>query len=155
ILGMTPDAYGLVGLITGAGYLVGTFIARRRAGTLSSAQLGLHGTAFSVAGAAGFLVVATVGPLAVASLLAMMVVFAGGLGIVYPTRAAAALARHPLTAGSASAVIGCAQMGFGMVGTAVLSLCDHDTAMPLGLLVMTFSALALASATAVRRMLVA
>jgi DHA1 family bicyclomycin/chloramphenicol resistance-like MFS transporter len=94
--------------------------------------------------------VATIGPFGVISLIGAMVVFAVGLGILYPTTAAAALARHPHTAGAAAAVIGCAQVSFGVLATTILSLSNPVTAIPMTVLVAGFSVLALIS-SAVRR----
>jgi hypothetical protein len=94
-------------------------------------------------GALGLLLFTTVGPLTVVSLSATMMVYAAGLGILYPTTVAAAIARHPHAAGAAAAVVGSAQMGFGMVGTALLSVCDTASAVPVGVLIAGLSLLAL------------
>ena len=143
ILGLTPDVYGLLGLVTSAGYLVGTLLARRRAALTSATRLTREGALWSATGGLGLLGVASIGPIGAVPLIATMVVFAVGLGILYPTTAAAALARHPEAAGAAAAVIGCAQVSSGMIATAALSLSNPTTATPMALIVALCSILAL------------
>jgi DHA1 family bicyclomycin/chloramphenicol resistance-like MFS transporter len=142
LLGMAPDTYGLLGLLTGAGYFGGTLLVRRRAATTRPRTLALKGALWALVGALMLLGFAAIGPLTATSIIAAMVVYAIGLGILFPGTAAGALARYPYAAGAAAAVMGCAQMGFGMAGTALLSAFNPSSALPMAILVALSAVLA-------------
>ena len=145
LLGLAPDTYGLLGLVTGAGYFGGTMLVRRRAGSVRAEQLALVGSRWALVGAVVLLEIALIGPLRVWSIIASMTIFAVGLGLLLPTTAAAALARYPRSAGAAAAVIGCSQMGIGVAATALLSALDRNTPLPMAGLIAALALLTSAS----------
>lgn len=66
----------------------------------------------------------------------------GSLGLVAPNTTAQLLGRHPMNAGAASALYGCAQFGLGGIASWVVSLVHDSTALPMAATVVAFAALA-------------
>ncbi len=101
-------------------------------------------TAQAVAGLALLLVVLADRPggggLDLVALLPPLFVVVASLGFVFPNATALALARHPRTAGSASAVLGTLQF---VIGAAAAPLTGGASAVPLGVVVAALSASAL------------
>jgi DHA1 family bicyclomycin/chloramphenicol resistance-like MFS transporter len=87
------------------------------------------------------------GPGLAAVLPALFVVVAS-LGCVIPNSTALALARHPRTAGSASAMLGSLQF---LIGAGAAPLTGGTGARPLGIVVATMSAAALVALLALTR----
>jgi DHA1 family bicyclomycin/chloramphenicol resistance-like MFS transporter len=101
-------------------------------------------TAQSAAGLVLLLVVLVDEPggsgLGLAGLLPPLFVVVASLGFVFPNATALALARHPRTAGSASAMLGTLQF---VIGAAAAPLTGGASAVPLGVVVAALSSGAL------------
>jgi len=143
LIGLSPGAFGLLGLITGAGYFGGTMFARRSAGRFAAASLSRWGAGVALVGALGFVVLMVAGGVETMPIVAAATIYAAGLGVVMPTAAAAALERHPATAGAASAVVGFAQMALGAVATLLLAAFDSRSPIALALLMALAAAISM------------
>ncbi len=131
VLGLSPDQYGFSFAAAVGGYIAGAIMSGRtvrRFGIRRILRVGvlvLAGAGLSMAG----LVLA--GIETVLSVLAPMVVYMVGVGLVLPNARAGALGPFPEKAGAASALSGFSQMGFAaLVGIGVGAAFD-GTARPM------------------------
>ena len=99
------------------------------------------GLLLNLLGAAGLAVTVLVG-LGLPFLLGSLFVMVSALGLVFPTSTALALADHPDRAGSASSLLGLGQYLMGAVVAPLVGLAGEDTAVPLGLVALACSVLA-------------
>jgi len=108
VLGLTPAQYGLAMASGSLSYVLGTFFCRRwllRLGLLGAVR---RGAVFTLAGAMGMLLCATVPSLATVPLvLGAQWLYAFGHGIHQPCGQAGAVGPFPRMAGVASALAGC------------------------------------------------
>lgn len=144
-MGLSPGVFGLLGLLTGTGYFSGTMLARRSAKLNQSARLAFAGAGLAVIGGLAFLALTLVDRLEIAPIIATMVLYATGVGLVMPTTAAGTLAQHPRIAGTASAAIGFAQMSVGALATWLLGLLDPRSPPVLAALMSAAAILSVAS----------
>jgi DHA1 family bicyclomycin/chloramphenicol resistance-like MFS transporter len=128
IHGISPQGFSLLFALNAVGIVLATQISRRQVGRVGSARLlaiGLHTGALGSA----IVLVAVLGHLGLLALLAGLFVAVASIGVVMPNASALAMAGHPSTAGSASAVFGMA--GF-VIGGAIAPLVgvggSHDAA---------------------------
>jgi DHA1 family bicyclomycin/chloramphenicol resistance-like MFS transporter len=133
-LGYSPAAFGLLGLVPGAGYVGGSLIARQVAGAAAPASIVVAGSGVACLACLLFVGLAASGIIAALPILGAVGFFGIGLGIVLPTAAAAGLDRHPGRAGSASAALGVAQMLLGAAMTMLLAAIDAQSPAVLALL---------------------
>jgi DHA1 family bicyclomycin/chloramphenicol resistance-like MFS transporter len=87
---------------------------------------------------------AVVFDLGLAALLPGFFLVVASLGLVLPNSSALALADHPRTAGSASALLGLAQFAIGAVAAPLAGVGGSDTALPLAIVAATLSVSGLA-----------
>lgn len=116
-LGWSPQSYGLLILITVLGFLAGSFLASRLTARYGIRQMVVVGTLTVLAGSGLMLVPALVGHLSTLAILGPMMLFSLGMGLAMPPSFAGALQGFPRVAGSASALMGCCQMGIGAAGS--------------------------------------
>jgi DHA1 family bicyclomycin/chloramphenicol resistance-like MFS transporter len=153
-LGFSPREFGLIVLLSVAGFTAGTFVNNRLVGRVSPTAIlrasgWFHIAALSVMGALSLNGVVTwwaiIGP-------HMMLSF--GTGMIVANANAGAVGQFPKLAGTASSLAGLAQMGMGSLGTvtvAVLTLVgSRYVAMPLVVGLMPFAILTLLSARLLR-----
>jgi len=133
-LGVSPTAYGWLTLITVAAFFMGSFITGRfgrRIGTERTVRIALVLLAVS---AVLYLGSALLVPLSIASILTPMVAWVFALGLAIPALMASAMAPFARNAGSASALMGCLQMGGGAVGSVLIAKVQNGTLLPLAVL---------------------
>jgi DHA1 family bicyclomycin/chloramphenicol resistance-like MFS transporter len=153
-LGFSPREFGLIVLLSVAGFTAGTFVNNRLVGRVSPIAIlrasgWFHIAALSVMGALSLSGVVTwwaiIGPHMVLSF---------GTGMIVANANAGAVGQFPKLAGTASSLAGLAQMGMGSLGTvavAVLTLVgSRYVAMPLVVGLMPFAILTLLSARLLR-----
>ncbi len=114
-LGWSPQAFGLLVLFNVAAFLSASLTATRLTPRFGPARMVRLGVAFC--GVAGLAMAASplVGHLSTPAIIAPMMVFLAGMALALPSAMAGALQNHPQIAGSASALLGFAQMGLAML----------------------------------------
>lgn len=133
VLGLPPNQYGFCFATAVGGYIAGTMFAGRMTLRLGIDRMVRLGAAACAVG--GVLMAGPVlaGYEAVWSVLAPMVLYAAGVGMVMPNSMAGALGPFATAAGAASALLGFIQMGIAAaVGIAVGAAFD-GTARPMAL----------------------
>jgi DHA1 family bicyclomycin/chloramphenicol resistance-like MFS transporter len=109
-LGLPPERFGMLSVFNVLGFLGGSVAAARLTQRLGIDRLLLAGTGLCLAGGVAMAAIAMTGHVSIAGIIAPMMVFALGLGIVLPNGIAGALAPFPRIAGTASALLGFLQM---------------------------------------------
>ncbi|MGQ0662378.1 MAG: multidrug effflux MFS transporter [Pseudomonadota bacterium] len=152
LLGMSPDLFGFVFLLTALGYVAGSMIASRAAGRVPGERLVAIGVWLSLAGASLMLGLVAAGHLSPATVVGPMVVYFVGFGLALPSLLVGAMAAFPAIAGAASALIGFAQMTMAAAGSAGLAALYDRTALPMAGTILFMAALgALAHWRLIRR----
>ena len=151
LYGVSPQQYGLIFGLNGAGLVAGTQLNRRLVGRFSSTTLLTAGVLGLAAGGVMVLAVVTIGGLGLAWLLVPLFVVMFGLGLVSPNGTGLALTRHPRAAGTASALLGALQMGAGAGAAPLAGIAGTGTAVPMGLVMAVFGTGAAASLLLTRR----
>jgi DHA1 family bicyclomycin/chloramphenicol resistance-like MFS transporter len=88
--------------------------------------------------------VSGVAGLGLGGLLPSLFVMVSSIGLVLPNAAALALADHPRTAGSASALLGLAQFAIGAAAVPLAGVAGSHTALPMAIVVAVLPAAGLA-----------
>ena len=83
------------------------------------------------------MLVSVVADLGLAGLLPSLFVMVSSVGMVLPNAAALALADHPRTAGSASALLGLAQFAIGALAAPLAGVGGSHTALPMAIVMAT------------------
>ena len=136
IYGLSPQQFSGVFAGNAIGIIVVGQVGRRFIGRNTPRQVLTVGVGLSALG--GFAVLACVltsAPLAL--LLPSLFVVVTCIGLVAPNATALALADHPRTAGSASALVGVAQLVFGGLAAPLVGVAGTQSSVPLGVLVAT------------------
>jgi DHA1 family bicyclomycin/chloramphenicol resistance-like MFS transporter len=142
IYGVSPQGFSVFFATNALGLVVAGQINGRLVGRVPVARLlavGLIGTA---GGGMALLVVVLLGVGLVGILPALFLVVAS-LGFVFPNATTLALARHPRTAGSASALLGVLQYAVGAVAAPLAGLSTGLSALPMAVVIATMSLSAL------------
>ena len=148
--GMSAQGFSLVFGLNSVGIMamsqLGARLSRRRP---PAEVLGL-GLALNLLGAAALTTTVLLG-LGLAFLVPSLFVMVSALGLVFPTATALAMSDYPAQAGTASSLLGLGQFVFGAVVAPLVGIAGEGTAVPLGVVAVTVSALAsLAFLTLVR-----
>ena len=117
VLAWSPQAFGLLVLFNVAAFLSASLTATwltPRFGPARMVRLGV-----GCCGVAGLAMIAPplAGHLSTPAIIAPMMVFLAGMALALPSAMAGALQNHPQIAGSASALLGFAQMGLAMLAS--------------------------------------
>nr|VFJ52077.1 MAG: MFS transporter, DHA1 family, bicyclomycin/chloramphenicol resistance protein [Candidatus Kentron sp. FW] len=140
-LGMRPDHFGLLIVFMASSLATGSFLVGRLAKRFSDRTLVIAGILLSLLG--GFLLILWSGELTIIYIVAPIMVFLLGFGVIMPPAMGMALQFFPNTAGSASAMLGFIQMGLaGLLNVTTGSLYD-GTAAPLGWIISGCAGMAL------------
>lgn len=142
VFGVAPDRYGFFFGATAASLMIGATINGRLVARVAPTRL-LRIGLFVLVFAGAALAAAALAGAGLYAILAALLVFFMGLGLVSPNATAAALEPMPKMAGVASAVLGVFQMvGGALAGWAVSALYDRS-ARPMALSVAALGAMAL------------
>ena len=141
LYGVSPQRFSLIFGANAFGIVVlsqvgARLVTRAGAGRLLAAGLGV-----SLLGSLLLLASVTLGA-GLAGILPAFFLIVASIGLIGPNATALALADHPQTAGSASALIGVMQYIFGAVVAPLVGLGGMATAMPLAVVIVSLSVLA-------------
>jgi MFS transporter, DHA1 family, multidrug resistance protein len=138
IHGVSPQLFSVLFALNAAGIVAASQVSRSLVGRLGPARLLGIGVSTCAVGGLGVLA-AVVFDLGLAGLLPSFFVMVAAIGMVMPNSAALALADHPRTAGSASALLGLAQFAIGAAAAPLAGVGGSDTALPLAIVAATLS----------------
>ena len=132
MFGFTPVQSGMMFGINAASFIVLSQVNGALVHRVGGARLMLTGIAlFAAAGVVTTLTCWTGwgGPLGIAIPMTTMV---AACGLIFPNTAVGAMARHPMQAGSASALMGTLQYGMGALAGALVTSFADGTGRPMG-----------------------
>lgn len=130
IHGVSEQAFSAVFGVNAAGILALGALGARLVERVGPARLLVAGLGMQLAGAGALLVVVLAG-LGLAAVLVALFLVVSSIGLVLPNASALALADHPRTAGSASALLGLCQFVFGAIAAPFVGLGGTGTAVPM------------------------
>jgi DHA1 family bicyclomycin/chloramphenicol resistance-like MFS transporter len=139
------STYGMMIIMPMASYMLGNGLAARLAPVVGSPRLVLLGRGLAFAASLGMGVWWWLGGLGVWTLFIPITFTAIGDGLSQPAAMASALSTHPRLAGTASGLMGFAQMAIAASGTIAVAALPHDSALGLIAVVGGFIAVAFAS----------
>jgi DHA1 family bicyclomycin/chloramphenicol resistance-like MFS transporter len=142
VYGLSPQAFSLVFGLNGVGIVLAGQLNRRIVGRFGERALLRSGLLSSFAGGLGVLL-AVVVHLGLVGLLIPLFVLVASIGLVMPNASSLALAEHAKNAGSASALLGVLQFIIGGLATPLVGLGGPGTALPMVIVMASFSTLAL------------
>ncbi len=141
IYGMSAQTFSLTFGVNSLGIMamsqVTVWLSRR----WSSTQVLALGLAINLVGATG-LAVSVLTQLALPFLVGSLFVMVSALGLVFPTATTLAMLDHPNQAGAASSLLGLSQYLFGAFAAPLVGIAGELSAVPLGVVAVTASALA-------------
>lgn len=144
-LGMGPDTFGFFMLVMVAGSLIGAAIVARYGARPWGPRLLTWGTMTSLAGGVAIAALGFAGMTSIPGLLAPLFLVGLGNGGMMPLAGARAVGLAPRVAGTASAGFGAIQLAGGAIGTVVAGVIPHTTQGPVGLGMVAFAVVGLAS----------
>jgi DHA1 family bicyclomycin/chloramphenicol resistance-like MFS transporter len=139
-IGLSPDHFGMLAVFTVAGYATGSWLAGWLGGRIETRRTVITGLAAMGVATAAMLLLS--GELSLVRVIAPMVLFVFGFGLLMPSCTAAALHPFPRIAGSASAMMGFLQMGIGAGSSLVISLVYDGAATSLAVVMAIMAVLA-------------
>jgi MFS transporter, DHA1 family, multidrug resistance protein len=143
VYGISPQAFSAVFAVNSIALAAVSQVSRRLVGRFGSRRLFLYGLIVVVLGsAAAFVVCVTHASLWL--MLAALFVIVAAQGFVLPNGMAAAMASQPDSLGSAAGLIGLGQFGIGAVIAPLVGLGGAYDAVPMGIVMIVFSGVALA-----------
>jgi DHA1 family bicyclomycin/chloramphenicol resistance-like MFS transporter len=131
---------GLYCMVVIGGITVGAALARVLAGRMSLKQAAITGSRCCLLGASALLVFELMHLLTVFTLLAPMVLYAIGMGLMSPNAVTGLMNAAPQAIGSASSLYGFAQMSFGALVTLIVAVWHDGSALPVAIILTTSAA---------------
>lgn len=131
-LGIEPETFGILMIFNVSGYALGSYLSGRLIGVFTSRQIIILSMFIALTGGASMFALS--GELTLPRVLGPMMIYMTGLGLNLPPSMSTALQPFPRVAGSASALIGCLQMGFAGFFAFIIRDFYDATAYPLGVL---------------------
>jgi MFS transporter, DHA1 family, multidrug resistance protein len=138
IYGASPQLFSVVFALNASGIIAASQVSRALVDRLGPRTLLNAGAAMSALGGLGALT-SVVFDVGLAMLLPSFFVVVASIGLVFPNATALALADHPRTAGSASALLGLRQFATGAVAAPLAGVGGSHTALPMGIVMATLS----------------
>lgn len=137
IYGLSPQGFSLLfGInalgIVAIGQINGRLVAHRSLVSLLGA-----GLTISVVGGLSLLAIVAVGGIGLVGVLPALFLVVASIGLIAPNATALALADHPRTAGSASALLGLTQYAVGATVAPLVGVAGTDSALPMALVIAT------------------
>jgi MFS transporter, DHA1 family, multidrug resistance protein len=134
IHGVSETGFSAAFALNAAGIMALSAVSSRLVTRSGPARLLHAGVALQVTGAAALLVV-VVADAGLVPLLVSLFAVVSAIGLVVPNATALALADHPRTAGSASALLGLSQFVFGAVAAPLVGVGGTGTAVPMAIVI--------------------
>jgi DHA1 family bicyclomycin/chloramphenicol resistance-like MFS transporter len=150
IHGVSPQLFSVLFALNAGGLLIASQVSRALVARLGPRRILGIGVSSCAAGGLGVLA-SVVLDFGLAGLLPSFFVIVTSIGLVLPNAAALALAEHPRTAGSASALLGVAQFGIGAIAAPLAGIAGSHSALPLAIVTATLSCAALVCLIALTR----
>ncbi len=154
-MGFSPREFGLLALMSVAGFTAGSFINNRLLGRVMPVTILRLAGWFHVAAVAVMGTLALCGVATWWAVIGPHMVLSFGTGMIGPNASAGAVGLYPRLAGTASSWLGLAQMGMGALGTVVVALLtpigSRYVALPLVVGLMPFAVLTVASSRLLRK----
>ncbi len=139
IHGISPQGFGLYFGLNAAGIMGVAQITGRLAATMPPARILLWGQRAAVSAALLLVLVAATGWGGFFALVLGLFCYMASLGAIMPVATALAMSAQGKVAGSASAVIGVTQFGFGALAGLFVSLLGEGTALPMAMVMLLCS----------------
>jgi MFS transporter, DHA1 family, multidrug resistance protein len=136
IHGVSPQLFSLLFALNAGGIMLASQVSRALVGRYGPRALLTAGVVLGAVGGLGVLV-SVLGGLGLAGLLPSLFVMVSSVGMVLPNAAALALADHPRTAGSASALLGLSQFATGALAAPLAGVGGSHTALPMAIVMAT------------------
>jgi DHA1 family bicyclomycin/chloramphenicol resistance-like MFS transporter len=152
--GVSPALFGLIPCFTVFAVFAGGMLAPRLAKRWSGARSILFGLSFMLAGAVILLALGTFAAPNMTMVLAPLVLFLFGMGVVNPLSTVIAMGPFPEKAGAASALVGFCQMAGGALGTIVVGVLPYPILQSLPLIMAGAALIGLLTVVAGHRRLV-
>ena len=143
IYGLSPFEFSLVFGLNALGIVTASVVGSQVVGRVGPRRLLTLGLLESCAGAA-FLLLAIELDLGVAAVCAALFAVVSAVGFVSPNANALALAEHPETAGSASALLGLMQFVVGAAAAPLVGVAGAEDALPMAITIAVLAGAALA-----------
>jgi DHA1 family bicyclomycin/chloramphenicol resistance-like MFS transporter len=151
IYGTSPQLYGVVFGMNACGLVACSQVNRALVGRLAPERLLRVGVAASAGSGVALLAVVLAGGIGLAGILPCLFVTVSAIGFIGPNASALALTDYPHLAGSASALLGVFQFGFGAAAAPLVGIAGKTTAVPMALLIALFGTSAVAVTLVARR----
>jgi DHA1 family bicyclomycin/chloramphenicol resistance-like MFS transporter len=136
IHGVSPQLFSVIFASNAIGIMGASQVSRALVGRYGPRAMLEAGVCMGAVGGVGVLVSVVAG-LGLPGLLPSFFVMVSSLGIVLPNSAALALADHPRTAGSASALLGLTQFAAGALAAPLAGVGGSHTALPMAIVMAT------------------
>ncbi len=131
IYGASPQLFSIMFGINALGLVIVSQINGRLVGRVSSLRLLALGLVTTAAGGIALLLVVSNGGIGLLGILPSLFIVVASQGLVMPNASALALAGHPRTAGSASALLGTLQYAIGAAVAPLVGAFGTKTALPM------------------------
>lgn len=149
--GLSPDVYGMVFAAGIVGIMLANMVNRRLVGRLNSDRLMLIGTVVRLVFGILVLAIALTGLGGVIGFAVSIAIFVAMNGLVGANAVSGGLASVDHGAGAASALLGFAQYGGGMVGSALVGTLANGTPVPMAAIIVFSSIATIACAATLAR----
>jgi DHA1 family bicyclomycin/chloramphenicol resistance-like MFS transporter len=144
IYGVSPQQFSLLFGLNALGLIAASQVNGRLVGSVAPRRLLVGGLIASATGGTALLAVIALGGPGLAGVLPALFVVVASLGFVRPNATMLALAGHPRTAGSASALLGVLQFAIGALAAPLVGVAGIN-ALPMAVVIASLGAGALAS----------
>lgn len=141
---LSPQEYSIVFGLNGIGIVVAGQVNGRIVGRVRERTLLATGLVASTSGSVG-IVLSVLLDLGLAGLLPPLFLVVSSIGLIMPNSNSLALADHPRSAGSASALLGVLQFLVGAAASPLVGLGGKGSALPMATIMASFGLLALCS----------
>ena len=145
LYGLSPQLFSIMFGMNALGLMLAAQVNGRLIGRVPPIKLLVAGLIATATGGIALFLVVTIGGIGLIGILPSLFVVVASLGFVMPNATALALAGHPRTAGSASALLGVLQFAIGAAAAPLVGLYGTKTALPMAIVMATLSVSALAT----------
>ncbi|MGH3277278.1 MAG: Bcr/CflA family efflux MFS transporter, partial [Streptosporangiaceae bacterium] len=145
VYGLSAQRYGLVFALSGCTMVAGAQVSARLSARFGPSALLAAGLVTMTAGGALLFLVIVTHAVGLAGVIPTVVIITSGWGLVGPNALALAMHRHPQSAGTASAVLGCLQFVMAAAVAPLPGLGGPADPLPMAILLLTLPIAAIAS----------